>query len=472
MTTAYYMANIASLKDTYKCNTCKGSQNGESGIDEGKYFHDSSSTQDTTQGDEIYRYVTQRKPRQNASLEHHESLLDLSYQSLPNISTQNYQEQEDLKMENQNLKQEIEVAHLEIENLNSENMDLRKKNTELQTKVTLFKSIGLGDINNRNASTPRKYYSPQFRKIRPDLMKIGFPSTSLNDLTQNVIKQIDGLPSQTTSRGKESQIQNLNITQSFETITRKLEKQIIITVTREKAVENVNENKQLNKETTTRKNATILPNTVSPKIVKLFTDERGRGLRTTLQQQMGQDFCVAAEIKPNAPLAEIVKTTGSDCKNFTDKDFVVIIAGSNDKDPLDMQSMLYSGLKALTHTNVVLCSVGKTRHLNENMTNQCFKYISSRFSNVTFLEVYEQSSKYNRTIFHKQHASKMLLKELLRLDYKKAYEKYSKTKKPCDINKTEKINLVTNETQTDNEGFRVGKRDEGTQTNENEFFRV
>lgn len=124
MTTAYNMANIASLKNAYECNTCREGQNGGNGLTQDESFHD-SDTQKLTQDEEVYCNVTHRRKR--PSLDHHESLLDLSYQSLPNIGTQNYQELEDLKMENHNIKLEIEAAHLEIENLNSENMNLNKK---------------------------------------------------------------------------------------------------------------------------------------------------------------------------------------------------------------------------------------------------------------------------------------------------------------------------------------------------------
>lgn len=352
ITTAYYMANYATHRQNYTCDSCTRTAESK----------DQSSSLDERYAEPCY--VTERKLRRNSN----ESLVDLSYQSLPNMYDQTNQEYNDLKCENERLKLEIAAAHTEIDNLNSENTKLMEEKNEYEKKLNLCRSVGLGDIHKGNTSSPKRFLSPRYRNIQTDKLKIGFPRTSLSNLTNNVVQHIGEVvvsPHREKSLGS-SDIVNVTVqefrnkgpNETFHIITNNLEKLITLQPTDYDAEKSVSILHDLLPTPATK---TI--QTETSKKVMIFADERGRGVRTTLQHLLGPAFTVTSVIKPNASLAEILSSSQEKCKYFSDRDFIIILAGSNDRDPLDMQCMLYSCLNKLKHTNVQLCNVAMTRYI-------------------------------------------------------------------------------------------------------------
>lgn len=128
ITTAKYMADYATLKNPFTCESCTQDIGGQ-------------------EEQEDICYVTQRKPRRKVNSESNESMFEMSYQSLPNLCQQNNQDLEELKDENLKLKIELEAAHIEIESLNTQIQTLDCDKKELDRKLQLFRSVGLGTTN-------------------------------------------------------------------------------------------------------------------------------------------------------------------------------------------------------------------------------------------------------------------------------------------------------------------------------------
>lgn len=428
ITTAHYMANNFTLRKHYTCDQCAAQQNDNENRQQTETEIEKNYVNvDPIRNDQCC-FVTQRKPRQNISQEQSESILDFSYQSLPNIDTQNYQDLEDLRNENKKLKLNIDTAHTEIENMNLEIINLKKTIEEISKKNDFYRSLGLGDLNTGNKASPKRYFSPQYRKINPGNMKIGFPSTSQSNLTNAVVKQIDSntfttknlSPLKSTNNMTISpQIQYYNETQNFKAVTRELEKNITIKVTRDEMPAKTNDANKVKNMATLSQN--FCKEEKLEKRVILFADERGRGLRTSISHLLGPGFIATTVIKPYASLEEVLTLSRSECMYLTENDYVIIMAGSNDRDPLNMQSVLYCNLKALRHTNVIVCNVGMTTHLNESMTNECLKFVCSRFSNAVFVDIYDYVQKRTSLKFNKIEASRILQREIMRVDFKQAY---------------------------------------------------
>lgn len=74
------------------------------------------------------------------------------------------------------------------------------------------------------------------------------------------------------------------------------------------------------------------------------------------------------------------------------------------------------------------------------MTNQCLQFVSSRFSNVTFSDVYESKTT-NYLKFKKMYACQYLLRDILRLDCKRKYLEYESNRKQ-DISLRSISNLI------------------------------
>lgn len=167
------MADYATLKNPFTCESCTQDIGGQ-------------------EEQEDICYVTQRKPRRKVNSESNESMFEMSYQSLPNLCQQNNQDLEELKDENLKLKIELEAAHIEIESLNTQIQTLDCDKKELDRKLQLFRSVGLGTTNTiGNTSSPKRFFSPQYRRIRTETLKTGYPCTIQQNFTNNFVQHLD-----------------------------------------------------------------------------------------------------------------------------------------------------------------------------------------------------------------------------------------------------------------------------------------
>lgn len=161
--------------------------------------------------------------------------------------------------------------------------------------------------------------------------------------------------------------------------------------------------------------------------VLLVADETGRGLGTRLQLLLGENYIVETFIKPYALLDQVVNTCAISCKDFKKNDFVIILAGANDKSPLSVQSYLYHTLNQLKHTNVLVGKVYKNRAMNLHNLNRLMKHVCIHCSNSVFVSldtdcVSEETASYRLDI---SQASRLLHREILRISYTNNYINYT-----------------------------------------------
>lgn len=208
--------------------------------------------------------------------------------------------------------------------------------------------------------------------------------------------------------------------------------------------------------------------------VKIFADQTGFDIRSLLQELLGSSFQVTSVVKPGAPMAEVMSSSVAECKEFTNSDYILILGGSNDSNPLHFQSMLYYTLGQLKHTNVLVGKLYKNKYLNVNMLNNSLKLVCRTFINTTFLPLdldhtdRKLTPKYINTI----RASRLIHKEILHLKYRNDYLNYI-TIRPNE-QKCYNNAYTQTETETPPKHYMVVVSSISTQTDSKEdvFFRT
>lgn len=478
VTTAKYMAYHVTQKNTYLCEHCIKHNESEE--------KSSASIQD-------YCHVTKRKQRRN-DMDRDEWALDLSHQSLPTAFTQNSQELEDLRSENERINLELESAHAEIEKLISLNSTLHRENKDHLRKINFYKSVGLCDLHTGNTSSPKKtFFSPQYRKLRTDSIKIGNSSTSQRDLTNHIIKQCDlnaTLPGKTNEtfleripdsrRCADSQPTTKGAVQQMVTVSTALneclilkqmkcsdqtcisepEKTTELKITNDDREEHLSQEKEIgktedkqmkrihkspdNEESVDQKSydnnkqeskSNDRPNKTK---ILILADQNGKGMNKILKKLLGDKFYVESVIMPYATMDQVLKSCRVLCKDYSKKDFVIIVAGSNDSDPIKLQSMLYCNMCKMENTNVLLCNLGlgMGKHLNERKVNSTFKHLCSRLACATYVDIHDGETP------SLLYSCKSLHREVLGASYRSIFAEYKKSSNAQQ-------NLVNAETQTD-----------------------
>lgn len=97
--------------------------------------------------------------------------------------------------------------------------------------------------------------------------------------------------------------------------------------------------------------------------VIIFSDQYGKGLCKVLQELLGGEYKVSAIVKPNARIEQVLLTCENMCKDLTMSDYVVIIGGSNDVNPVRFNSTLLSNISSLSRTNVLLGEIRYNKYL-------------------------------------------------------------------------------------------------------------
>lgn len=103
--------------------------------------------------------------------------------------------------------------------------------------------------------------------------------------------------------------------------------------------------------------------------VFLLADETGRGLRNILAAKLGKHYEVTSVLKPYASLCKIVDKHVEYCKDFTKRDYVIILAGTHDIDLTRFQSYLHYTVNVLSHTNVLFGKISFNQWFNVDKLN-------------------------------------------------------------------------------------------------------
>lgn len=428
ITSAYYMANSNTLKMEFKCPTCRQ----ETIRDPETTIHNNSDILPNTPLSTSLANITHRKPRQILdNTEGNESLLalSLSSQSLPTITENN----EELREENDNLRLQLDAANSEIDNLILENTRLNKSLEEHKKRIEFLKSVGITG----GGSPPPMFFSPQYRRIHPSSMRMGYPRMSPGQFTNGVIKQMASVNPDADSAGD---VKPAKSSQPVETAA----------VTSQPEV------------TCQPPRASTEKQGYQKRKILLLADERGIGMNKILKNILGSLYSVESFIKPQATMNQVMTSCTNLCKEYTNKDFVIVLAGSNDRDPLNLQSMLYYELSQSRHTNVILLNVDSGKFLNERKLNSTLKFLCSRFDHTTFVNTGKMSSKL--------YVCRNVYQEILRLNYRINYDEYKNSVVHSVCNKDTAFSNV--ETQTDDDDVQCFANGVSTKsTNPNQDFR-
>lgn len=290
-----------------------------------------------------------------------------------------------LKIKITNLETKLLSAENEIENLLLENNTLRKKITNFEKKTEKLTHICM--------STPARVKN-QKHKRSLSKTKLDFTCTEKSEDTyiNQTMPSNEGANSRHSTNNEATVIKDLAASSAGSS--------------------NINKKKD----------------SLHRKVV-LLSDQNGKGLSKVLQDVLGANYRVLGIVKPYAPIEEILVSSKSVCKNLTKSDYVVVLAGENDHNPLSYKSFLYCYLSALSHTNVLVCEIGGNKYVNVDKQNNILRLICSQFSHTTFVpqqRIYNNLSFYN----HRLNICRLMLKEMLAIDYKTNYLNY--VQKKCD----------------------------------------
>lgn len=242
-------------------------------------------------------------------------------------------------------------------------------------------------------------------------------SPTLLSPKENVVKKIqfdENKNSETTVREKnKNENENLDNRESYIRKTG-ANNQLRNKIEEDRKKPNISQNKMVNNQ---------------KKRVIIIADQQGREIRGTLQELLGSQYTVKCYWYPNARLKDILDSNENEIKNLTEKDYVILIGGSNDTDPFSLQSSLLVWLHSVVNTNVIVCETPHNLHLKEKKLNYEVKLICSKFKHVTYVNL-EYSTFIPARKYFAQYISRHMLRELLRLNYQSNLEAYNKNNVP------------------------------------------
>lgn len=412
------------------------------------------------------------------------TILDLSSKSVPSLSEVDSTLVADLKQQLIDLRNELDGAHEEITKLNLECSNLKRESANKTCQLATLKKISDEQVSLSPRNTPRKMSAPaasissQLTNIKRRLSR----HTPINNgLRISPIKK-DSPPQKPTYRklkvtnttnqgGAEHQL-SYSLTEGNQLSN----ETAILSSTQNHACDAVEKiPKEREREMTTHNVKTV----DKRHKVLILADETGRGMGKRLQKLLGENYVVTAIVKPNATMDQVLSSGSILCKYFSKSDFVIIMAGSNDTNPLNAQAHLYYTIGQLKTTNVLMGKIYKNKYLNVHSLNDMMRHACKYFSNSEFVALDDQDIALH---FDKTTASKLILRDILRITYRNNYadyrnkKQYTKVKKPPSVEKACQTEPGTKfyshqETQTD-DALQAEDSSTNSNNNHNNLFRV
>lgn len=441
--------------------------------------------------EEMQNVNTQRRCRQQSfNLQDSQNELDISYQSLPNSMT-NRDEITEFKIKLDKLTMKLQIANSEIDNLNVENNALRKELSSAMQKINMYKSVGALELNNINKSiaSPLKFYSPQYiKRKRSCCVRKRLTRTSSKEQEMNVdgnaqdddkITNLSDFFEQPLTLERDLQNTIISHQPSYRNIVEKCNVEMDAEAAETGTfltVDSDHSSIRLSKDINT--NTKISESMTRKHQVKIFADQTGLEIRSMLQELLGNSFQVTSVVKPGAPMAEVISSCVQMCKELTKSDYLLILGGSNDSNPLYCQSFLCYTLNQVKHTNVLVGKLYKNKYLNVKMLNNSLKLTCSNFTNTIFLplDLAHPNIEFNVKYINTKQACRLIHREILRLKYRNEYLNYVTINTGKQICKQMCYNhkYTQTENETSSKRLMAVTNSISTQTNteNNEFFRT
>lgn len=156
--------------------------------------------------------------------------------------------------------------------------------------------------------------------------------------------------------------------------------------------------------------------------VIIIADNQGLQLRKNLQNLLGSSYHVTSFVKPNA-LGNVVEALKSDILSLSMSDYVILLGGVHDRNPHDFKFKFNLWLSTVSNTNVIVCEIPSNKYLNVRKLNYHLQFICSKYNNSIYLDL-NYSRNIPRYRYFSINLARTLLKEILRLYYKRKMENY------------------------------------------------
>lgn len=398
--------------------------------------------------------VTMRKPKLIKSSSHEEISYNCSLDSSLSIDlmgrsvelTSHTGNLEEMQSQITNLRTNLQTTQNELENVILENVDLKKQLEKLAKEVGALKQICRSPVTSlrRNLSSTSKKsakrrltdsfkISPLELQLRGNLnipgeeenvlgsepgpQHLQEPEIRLNEVSQEN-QEVQWGRSEPISYCLHDTIQESAIDTRLENEP-PLEESRVIPTCSTLLEKNLNSTNAKNHDRRHK--------------ILFLSDDTGRGVGKRLQRLVGPEYAVTSVIKSGAMFEQVVNSCPNYCKDFTTADFVILMAGSNDSNPLSVQSYLYHTLNELKKTNVFVCKTYRNKKLNVNHLNYMMRHVCRNCTNSEYVEFDDEDSFIG---FNKLNASRLLYRAFLRVNQRNKYNNYIRTvSKVTDVSK-------------------------------------
>lgn len=372
---SYKLFRLMKNKCNWKCRKCTNSK-----IHSSTPKHSSASCGGETspelvvQKPEIHRsqttpvendYVTQRKRKALIDSVTHSAVGSLSsslsetnisnpYKSLPDLSALQNTDFESLKREIHDLKLALQSTENEMDNIILEKVELQKKILEQDRKIQYLLQVCENPKNNptitKTAKRRKRRSANKLNKTKDEYnlspRAMGISTFDIND---------DLTPINESSQG----------------------------VTKDGSMQQQSQDR----------------NSQNRKSIYILADEQGQGLREALRKQINHNYDIFSFWKRGADLVQVINTCKSSVAHLTKQDYLIIVAGKNDKNSFYLKTKLLEWLSTMTNTNVIVCGLPANAYLNNISVNFELELICQGFVHCSFVKMYYRKSKCETKFF-------------------------------------------------------------------------
>lgn len=267
-----------------------------------------------------------------------------NHRSLPDLSTRLNKDCEDLKREIEHLKIQLLSANNLIDELTLEKLHMQRKIDAQEQRIKRYAEI-CSDAPKINESMRSKNRGRNKKRERKKtLSKEKIESSLFNTNLTNIV-------SEDTSHPDEEET--------------------------EKIKENYGINRNIIASTSLRKKKQIF----------ILADQQGRGMQQTLQKLVGAEYDVFCYWKSHGTLQDVINTCENELNSLTKHDYIVVVGGFNEKNPLKLKTELLEWISAKSNTNLVICGLPCNSNMSSNYINYDIKMICQGFSNTVFVKM-------------------------------------------------------------------------------------
>lgn len=275
---------------------------------------------------------------------------------------------DELQKEIEGLKLALMSIENEFENTIIENNELKRQINKLTSEIEILKTLCQTPPLKKNNSKKNR----QSLIISTPTMQNG-PKFNLDENTK-----VEHL--QEKMKDLEMKLQKM------EMFRKKLNEEIENLKQKSSGLKNVKETpKAILKQGYTKK--------VGNSCIYIFGDQQASGWSADLtkirskERKNVHDYTISGSIKPNAVTKHVIAMSAKTLKHVNQDDYVVITIGSNDCNPTKLIADLTVALSQLSNTHVIVTSVEKNPHLNEQMLNSSLKTLLTCFENCCYVDL-------------------------------------------------------------------------------------